>query len=103
MYESPLFGQTESLANERVHDPRTRFSTGRFHHLADEPSGEFWFCLHFSNLVGVLGNDAINGLLDSARVGYELHAARLDNRTRFTRFTPQNVEKILGDFARDHV
>ena len=59
---------------------RIGFSAGLFHHLTDEPGGEFRFGFHLFHLVGIGGDHRIDRRFDGAGVGHLLQAARLDDR-----------------------
>ena len=59
------------------------------------------FGLRLLDLVGIGGDDLVDGLLDRAGVGHLLQAARFDDRARIAALAPDDLEQVLGDLARD--
>ena len=53
------------------------------------------------DLVGIVGDDLVDHLLDRADVGDLLHAALLDDRARVAALAPDDLEQVLGDLAGD--
>ena len=61
----------------------------------------FGLGLRLRDLVGVGGDDVVDGCSRSRRVGHLLHAARLDDGARIAALAPHDLEQVLGDLARD--
>ena len=66
----------------------------------NQPSA-FGLALASRDLVGIVGDDLVDHLLDRADVGDLLHAALFDDRARVAAFAPDDLEQVLGDLARD--
>ncbi len=52
-----------------VHGLRVGLAAGRFHDLADEPAEHGGLRLHLLDLVGIGGDDRVDGLFDGTRIG----------------------------------
>src|SRR5581483_9517726 len=74
---------------------------GRLHHLTDEPAERGRLGLDLLHLVGVGGDDGVDGLLDGARVRDLAQAALLDDVGRVAALGPDDLEQVLGDLAGD--
>ena len=71
---------------------RVGLAACRLHHLTDEPSEHRRFRLSLRDLVGIGGNDVVDGLFDGTRIGHLLHAALLDDRGRVAALGPDDLE-----------
>src|SRR5262245_40776757 len=91
--------ESELRLEQLIHRLRVRLATGRTHHLADEPSDHRGLRSRLFRLVGILGDDLVDDLLDCANISDLPEAALLDERARISTLAPKNLEQVLGNLT----
>src|SRR5690606_29209624 len=95
------FSNPELLFQQLVHSSRIGFAAGGLHDLANEPAEHGGLGLDLLDFIRVCGQDLVDNLFDGSEIGNLLEPALFDNLGRITAFRPNDVEHVLGDFARD--
>src|SRR5262245_42565053 len=94
--ESVFGGQSKSLFQESIYGLWIGFATRLFHHLTNEPGGEFWFAFHLFGLSWIGGDDTIDRLFDRVLIGELSQSALGDDCTRIAAVAPKDIEQVLG-------